>query len=102
MLITAFFVSCRHVHLHVISEDRISPALKTKKHYNSFRPDLGFFISIMDVQRWIQNEDEAVLRERVDVSETCSPRVFEQTVLPHLTLNEARIPRRSSLAEPGG
>jgi hypothetical protein len=56
----------RHLHLHVISEDRIAPALKTKKHYNSFRPDLGFFVPLMEVQRWLQ-QDEATLRERVDV-----------------------------------
>ncbi|WVQ85417.1 hypothetical protein IAT38_007582 [Cryptococcus sp. DSM 104549] len=56
--------SMKHIHLHVISGDRISPALKSKKHYNSFRPDLGFFIPIMEVQRWIQ-DDRNVL-ERVD------------------------------------
>ncbi|WVR05793.1 hypothetical protein IAU60_002818 [Kwoniella sp. DSM 27419] len=55
--------SMKHIHLHVISDDRISPALKTKKHHNSFRPDLGFFIPIMEVQRWI--EDDSMMRERV-------------------------------------
>ncbi|WWD17963.1 hypothetical protein CI109_102408 [Kwoniella shandongensis] len=54
--------SMKHVHLHVISEDRISPALKTKKHHNSFRPDLGFFISIMEVQRWIQDDQNTLDR----------------------------------------
>lgn len=57
--------SMRHVHLHVIAEDRVSDSLKTKKHYNSFRPDLGFFISIMDIQRWLQEDDEYI-RERVN------------------------------------
>ena len=57
----------RHVHLHVISEDRISPSLKTKKHHNSFRPDLGFFLDAMEVQRWLESDPE-VLRERVGVS----------------------------------
>ncbi|WRT64050.1 uncharacterized protein IL334_000978 [Kwoniella shivajii] len=56
--------SMKHVHLHVISDDRISPSLKTKKHHNSFRPDLGFFIPIMEVQRWI--EDDSNMQERVD------------------------------------
>ncbi|WWC86152.1 uncharacterized protein L201_001025 [Kwoniella dendrophila CBS 6074] len=56
--------SMKHVHLHVISDDRISPSLKTKKHHNSFRPDLGFFIDIMEVKRWI--EDDSNMRERVD------------------------------------
>lgn len=36
----------RHVHLHVISGDLVSPSLKTKKHYNSFNPKLGFFIPL--------------------------------------------------------
>ncbi|WWC58533.1 uncharacterized protein I303_101076 [Kwoniella dejecticola CBS 10117] len=56
--------SMKHVHLHVISDDRISPSLKTKKHHNSFRPDLGFFIPIMEVQRWIENDSN--MQERVD------------------------------------
>ncbi|KAK8865852.1 hypothetical protein IAR55_001000 [Kwoniella newhampshirensis] len=54
--------SMKHVHLHVISEDRISPAMKTKKHHNSFRPDLGFFVSIMEVQRWTQNDQNTLDR----------------------------------------
>nr|XP_019014889.1 aprataxin [Kwoniella pini CBS 10737]OCF53670.1 aprataxin [Kwoniella pini CBS 10737] len=48
----------------VNNHDRISPSLKTKKHHNSFRPDLGFFIPIMEVQRWI--EDDSNMQERVD------------------------------------
>ncbi|KAJ9108715.1 hypothetical protein QFC21_000035 [Naganishia friedmannii] len=36
----------RHLHLHVISTDLVSPAMKTKKHYNSFHPTLGFFLPI--------------------------------------------------------
>lgn len=43
----------RHLHLHVISDDLTSPSLKNKKHYNSFRPDLGFFVPLGDVQQWI-------------------------------------------------
>jgi aprataxin len=41
--------------------------MKTKKHHNSFRPDLGFFIGIMEVQRWIQ-QDEELINEHVAVS----------------------------------
>ncbi len=41
--------SMRHVHLHVISSDLISPKLKNKKHYNSFHPSLGFFLHLNDV-----------------------------------------------------
>ncbi|WVW82189.1 hypothetical protein I302_104195 [Kwoniella bestiolae CBS 10118] len=55
--------SMKHIHLHVISDDRISPSLKTKKHHNSFRPDLGFFIPIMEVQRWL--DDDSNIQERV-------------------------------------
>ena len=46
----------RHIHLHVISSDLVSPALKTKKHYNSFRPDAGFFLSLDDVIRMIRED----------------------------------------------
>jgi len=63
--------SMKHVHLHVISNERISDSLKTKKHYNSFRPDLGFFIPIMEVQRWIQNDRLYVL-ERVEALSSAS------------------------------
>ncbi|GMK53833.1 hypothetical protein CspeluHIS016_0104190 [Cutaneotrichosporon spelunceum] len=68
--------SMHHLHLHVISDDLHSPALKTKKHYNSFRPDLGFFISLREVRAWIDAgigldraqtlpAKEALLRERL-------------------------------------
>jgi hypothetical protein len=50
----------RHIHLHVISSDRISPALKTKKHYNSFRTDLGFFVHLSDVEEWIESDSNIV------------------------------------------
>ncbi|KAK6905606.1 aprataxin [Kwoniella mangroviensis CBS 10435] len=56
--------SMKHIHLHVISDDRISSSLKTKKHHNSFRPDLGFFVPIMEVQRWL--EDDSNIQERVE------------------------------------
>lgn len=38
--------ACRHLHLHVISDDLVSSSLKTKKHYNSFNPNLGFFVPL--------------------------------------------------------
>ncbi|CAE6459422.1 unnamed protein product [Rhizoctonia solani] len=44
--------SLDHVHLHVLSSDLCSPALKKKHHYNSFRPDLGFFLHLEDVLKW--------------------------------------------------
>ncbi|GAA6038155.1 hypothetical protein JCM8097_005766 [Rhodosporidiobolus ruineniae] len=41
--------SMRHVHLHVISSDLISLKLKNKKHYNSFHPELGFFLHLHEL-----------------------------------------------------
>jgi aprataxin len=42
------------MHLHVISEDYCSPALKTKRHYNSFHPKLGFFLHLHEVMEWFE------------------------------------------------
>ena len=39
---SVFFLTFSHVHMHVISDDFISPCLKTKKHWNSFTT--GYFI----------------------------------------------------------
>lgn len=50
----------RHLHLHVISDDLVSPALKTKKHYQSFDPKHGFFLDLDDVQRMVQKGTKAV------------------------------------------
>ncbi|GFZ45239.1 hypothetical protein JCM24511_02965 [Saitozyma sp. JCM 24511] len=58
--------SMKHVHVHVISEDRMSDKLKTKKHYNSFRPDLGFFVSLRDVQHWIEDGDDQSIRQHIE------------------------------------
>ncbi|GAA6051711.1 hypothetical protein JCM3770_002695 [Rhodotorula araucariae] len=46
--------SMRHVHLHVISSDMISPKLKQKKHWNSFHPTLGYFLHLEDVIRGVE------------------------------------------------
>ncbi|KAF9480107.1 hypothetical protein BDN70DRAFT_877992 [Pholiota conissans] len=46
--------SMAHLHLHVLSADLVSEKLKHKKHYNSFRPDLGFFIHLDDVLSWFE------------------------------------------------
>ncbi|BGP16410.1 hypothetical protein JCM10213_004034 [Rhodosporidiobolus nylandii] len=47
--------SMKHVHLHVISGDLISPKLKNKKHYNSFHPTLGFFLPLADVLKGVED-----------------------------------------------
>lgn len=49
-----FELVIRHLHLHVISTDFVSPPLKTKKHYNSFHPTLGFFLPLDSVIRSLQ------------------------------------------------
>lgn len=38
--------SMNHMHVHVISQDRYSPCLKHRKHYNSFSTD--FFVPVAD------------------------------------------------------
>jgi aprataxin len=43
--------------LHVISSDLTAQALKTKRHYNSFSPRVGFFIPLTEVRSWIENPD---------------------------------------------
>lgn len=44
--------SMEHLHLHVLSADLYSPKMKLKKHYNSFHPNLGFFLHLKDVLSW--------------------------------------------------
>ncbi|KAI0064664.1 hypothetical protein BV25DRAFT_1852604 [Artomyces pyxidatus] len=48
--------SLEHVHLHVISADLCAPALKNKKHYNSFHPKLGYFLHLDTVLEWFDAE----------------------------------------------
>ncbi|EIW73692.1 hypothetical protein TREMEDRAFT_59866 [Tremella mesenterica DSM 1558] len=38
---------------------------KTKKHHNSFRPDLGFFVPLASVEGWIKMGDEESIRRHV-------------------------------------
>ena len=45
-----------HIHMHIISEDLCSKNLKTKKHYNSFHPSLGFFLLLDDVLSWFDDD----------------------------------------------
>jgi hypothetical protein len=35
-----------------------SEALKTKRHYNSFSPRVGFFIPLAEVRAWFEEENE--------------------------------------------
>jgi hypothetical protein len=50
-------VTRRHLHLHVISSDLTAPALKTKRHYNTFSPRVGFFVPLDEVRAWFDNDD---------------------------------------------
>ena len=46
----------RHLHLHVISSDLTASALKTKRHYNTFSPRVGFFIPLTKVRAWFEED----------------------------------------------
>jgi hypothetical protein len=43
--------------LHVISSDLTAEALKTKRHYNSFSPRVGFFVPLAEVRPWFENDN---------------------------------------------
>lgn len=45
-----------HIHLHIISDDLHAETLKTKKHYNSFHPRLGFFLHLDEVLSWFEED----------------------------------------------
>ncbi|CAK5264575.1 unnamed protein product [Mycena citricolor] len=49
-------ISPSHLHLHVLSDDLCSDRMKHKKHYNSFHPKLGFFLSLDEVLSWFDAE----------------------------------------------
>ncbi|KAG6854329.1 hypothetical protein C0991_008224 [Blastosporella zonata] len=49
--------SMSHLHLHVLSADLHSERMKSKKHYNSFHPKVGFFLDINEVLSWFDAED---------------------------------------------
>ncbi|KAH8980929.1 HIT-like domain-containing protein [Lactarius hatsudake] len=51
--------SMEHLHLHVVSSDLTAPALKTKRHYNSFSPRAGFFVPLAEVRTWFFDDAAA-------------------------------------------
>ena len=69
----------RHLHLHVISADLTAPALKTKRHYNSFSPRVGFFVPLEEVRAWFGDgdRDTAVPQQHqlAKVSLTCCDQI---------------------------
>ncbi|PKK77818.1 HIT-like protein [Rhizophagus irregularis] len=48
--------SLRQLHMHVISQDFISPSLKNKKHWNSFTTE--FFIDVEEIERILEKQGE--------------------------------------------
>ncbi|NXS92089.1 APTX protein, partial [Jacana jacana] len=55
--------SMSQLHLHVISQDFDSPALKTKKHWNSFTTD--YFLNSEDVIEMIRSKGKVMVRDHV-------------------------------------
>ncbi|NXJ66305.1 APTX protein, partial [Rostratula benghalensis] len=55
--------SMSQLHLHVISQDFDSPALKTKKHWNSFTTD--YFLDSEDVIEMIRSKGKVMVKDHV-------------------------------------
>ncbi|KAK0131788.1 Aprataxin [Merluccius polli] len=53
--------SMSHIHLHVISQDFDSPALKNKKHWNSFTTD--YFLESQDVIHMLEKTGKVTVKE---------------------------------------
>ncbi|EIN07393.1 HIT-like protein, partial [Punctularia strigosozonata HHB-11173 SS5] len=51
--------SMEHLHLHVLSADLVSSAMKNKRHYNSFHPTRGFFLHLDEVLSWFDSDDSS-------------------------------------------
>ncbi|XP_008935864.1 PREDICTED: aprataxin, partial [Merops nubicus] len=55
--------SMSQLHLHVISQDFDSPALKTKKHWNSFTTD--YFLNSEDVIEMVRSKGKVIVKDNV-------------------------------------
>ncbi|NXV79361.1 APTX protein, partial [Atlantisia rogersi] len=55
--------SMSQLHLHVISQDFDSPALKTKKHWNSFTTD--YFLNSQDVIEMVRSQGKVMVKDHV-------------------------------------
>ncbi|GBE81931.1 HIT-like domain-containing protein [Sparassis latifolia] len=64
--------SMEHLHLHVLSADLCTPAMKIKKHYNSFHPKLGFFLHLEEVLSWFEATPSFY-----DMKRALTPRQYE-------------------------
>ncbi|KAH9035381.1 HIT-like domain-containing protein [Lactarius pseudohatsudake] len=67
--------SMEHLHLHVISSDLTAPALKTKRHYNSFSPRTGFFVPLAEVRTWF--DDAAAAAPQLAKVRRLAPEEYE-------------------------
>lgn len=59
--------SLRQLHVHVISQDFVSPCLKNAKHYNSFQPP--FFVSLSEIVEALEAGDVPSTRLNLDTAE---------------------------------
>ncbi|OPJ67409.1 aprataxin [Patagioenas fasciata monilis] len=55
--------SMSQLHLHVISQDFDSPALKTKKHWNSFTTD--YFLDSQEVLEMVRSKGKVMVKDHV-------------------------------------
>ncbi|NXW02609.1 APTX protein, partial [Fregetta grallaria] len=55
--------SMSQLHLHVISQDFDSPALKTKKHWNSFTTD--YFLNSQDVIEMVRSKGKVMVKDHI-------------------------------------
>ncbi|PPR03537.1 hypothetical protein CVT24_007023 [Panaeolus cyanescens] len=83
--------SMEHLHLHVISADLISEKLKKKKHYNTFHPNLGFFIHVEEVLEWFDT-DETFFQKKIRSLATLHPILKQELICFHCDQTINNIP----------
>ncbi|KAI0256898.1 HIT-like domain-containing protein [Lactifluus subvellereus] len=72
--------SMEHLHVHVISSDLTAPALKTKRHYNSFSPRTGFFVPLVEVRSWFADHSDQFAKTARLAPEEYEPRLKDALV----------------------
>lgn len=105
--------SMEHLHLHVLSGDLRKDTMKTKKHYNSFHPTLGFFLHIDHVISWCDVEEpkfkelsslksskyEGLLKQNLNCF-YCEERMKNMPILKsHLNTEFQRLEKREKNAQ---
>lgn len=61
------------VHMHVLSEDLVSPRLKNAKHYNSFHPTHGFWLSLSTVADLVEAGARVLPKKQQDYEKLLKP-----------------------------